>query len=245
MLVTDLDPIGIERGLIAAPNSLVLGERLLVSAQKICHYKLPIFSGSKVHGIPVYIIFFLNMFIVTVLNETALANVKFVDIETGQYLETMPEDSDCTAVIDFPRSISFRTGIKILGSKLDIEPTSKSCRFLFQGTIQSCGPNDKLETFRWRGKSGEIERIVSDCEIIGKNLIKKDGLLEPYVGMEISLTSRDDSAGAVLAVGKISGAFGTSGKFKVYFDKPVKLFTFPIRLSDYTLSLRYKKKFFI
>lgn len=222
ILVNDLNPEGIQRTLISAPGLVKSSSRILVELQRIPYYKEKLQSGSKIH--------------VTVLNQTAIATVRFYS-DDHELLDGLENSSN--ALLEFERSMSFLEGIKILGARLDIKPSAKKCRFAFHGNIVSVAP-PKLSLYQPRVKSAFIDRITSPREIIARDLIKKDGILSPFIGKTVQLLSSDRQ---VIAQGTIVAPFGASGKVKVGFKFPIAEFEKPVTLSEYSLQLNYQKWF--
>lgn len=161
--------------------------------------------------------------------------MSFLDIESGELLEGLPKNElSCLAIVTFPKPVPYLAGLKILGSKLDTEPSAKRCRFLFHGSVdRAC---DHYESFTLKERIANLDRIISSTEIIGRDLVKKEGSLEHFIGCCVQLTEK---AGAnCITEGKISRPFGTSGKFRVDLKTPIPE---DLRTSEYVIRLVYKK----
>jgi len=56
-------------------------------------------------------------------------------------------------------------------------------------------------------KQGVVERLVNDCEVVCKNMFKKETNIHLFTGLNVTLSTGE--------TGVIDGPFGQSGKFKV------------------------------
>ncbi len=72
----------------------------------------------------------------------------------------------------------------------------------------------KLRVYKTKVRSGMVERLHDSRTIIGKNLFKKETQMDKFTGLEVVLSTGER--------GKIEGAFGQSGKFKVFFTDGLK-----------------------
>jgi hypothetical protein len=71
--------------------------------------------------------------------------------------------------------------------------------------------NKNFKIAKSKEKTGIIDKVVDKRNIIGRNLFNKETPINPFLNMKIVLTNTGE-------VGKITGAFGKSGKFKARFD---------------------------
>jgi selenocysteine-specific elongation factor len=107
---------------------------------------------------------------------------------------------------------------------LDDNTNAASCRLAFCGRLmERVEPEEDVKRIRWytpKEKRGTVSRLgdphkrqddgkVVRYEVFGDDLFKKETLLKPFIGMKM-VTPQGD-------VGELKGAFGTSGKFRVYF----------------------------
>ena len=67
-----------------------------------------------------------------------------------------------------------------------------------------------MRVFKTKVRTGAVDRLHDSRTIIGKNLFKKETQMDKFTGLEVVLSTGEK--------GKIEGAFGQSGKFKVYFS---------------------------
>ena len=106
---------------------------------------------------------------------------------------------------------------QVLGSRLDTDTHSTSCRLAFHGQLRyALSSKDyaskdlpQLKIFKVKSKEGVVERVgSSDFEVICKGMFKKEtDLASLFSGLKVSLSSGEQ--------GKIEDSFGQSGKFKV------------------------------
>jgi hypothetical protein len=106
----------------------------------------------------------------------------------------------------------------------DANAAASSCRLAFCGRLmERVDPKKDVQRIRWytpKEKKGTISRLgdphkrqddgkLVRYEVFGGDSFKKETLLKPFLGMKL-VTPQGD-------VGELKGAFGTSGKFRVYF----------------------------
>ena len=102
---------------------------------------------------------------------------------------------------------------------------ASSCRLAFCGRlIERVDPQTDIQKIRWytpKEKRGVIARLgdphkrqddgkVVRYEVFGGELFKKETVLRPFLGLKLVTHPGGD-------VGELKGAFGTSGKYRVYF----------------------------
>ncbi|CAJ1946014.1 unnamed protein product [Cylindrotheca closterium] len=143
------------------------------------------------------------------------------------------------AMIDFQTPVYCPLHSLVIGSRLDLndqnsnkskdpmngsEPSASSCRLAFCGRlmekvdptkdftrIRSYAPKErvgvisKLGDPHTRQDDGKIVRY----EVFGSDLFKKETVLKPFIGMKLTTPQGD--------IGELKSAFGTAGKFRVYF----------------------------
>jgi selenocysteine-specific elongation factor len=96
-------------------------------------------------------------------------------------------------------------------------PDSNTCRLAFFGNLlKGIEPVKedlkRLKIYKLKTKEGQIDRVADEHTIIGKNLFKKESDISVFVGLYVTRSTTG-------ARGRIEGAFGKSGKFKVYFTE--------------------------
>lgn len=105
--------------------------------------------------------------------------------------------------------------ISVLGSKLDINSNSATCRLAFHGQLlEMFEAKDYhlkelpgLKIYKEKSKTGVVERASNDCEVICKSMFKKETNLALFTGLKVALSTGEK--------GVIEDSFGQSGKFKV------------------------------
>lgn len=139
------------------------------------------------------------------------------------------------AVLDFQTPVYCPLNSLIIGSRLDAavdtnttatDPSTaaSSCRLAFCGRlVTQMDPKEDLARVRWytpKERRGTVSRLgdphqrqddgkIVRYEVFGSDLFKKETLLKPFLGMKL-VTPQGD-------IGELKSAFGTSGKFRVYF----------------------------
>ena len=216
--VPQFDPKLLERGLIFTGTIVQKTYGLIIDINKIKYYKGSITDKMKYH--------------VSIGHETVLAKITFFaptnpssnfDLEK-EYIfnETIMEDTKQFALLEFDQPVQCVKNSVVIISRLDMNTNTPACRLAFHGTIrhmflnQSYAETDleKIKIFKWKERSGIVDRISSDYEVIGKDLFKKETNIDLFVNLKVSLSTGE--------MGKIEGSFGQSGKFKVYIDDGLK-----------------------
>ncbi|KPP60531.1 hypothetical protein Z043_121464, partial [Scleropages formosus] len=119
------------------------------------------------------------------------------------------------ALLEFEKPVTCPPLCLVIGSKLDTDIHSNTCRLAFQGRLLE-GFEDKgyaesalprLKLYKSKQREGQVERVADDCTVIGRNLFKKETNLQLFVGLKVTLSTGE--------AGLIEGGFGQSGKFKI------------------------------
>ena len=140
------------------------------------------------------------------------------------------------AMLDFQTPVHCPLHSLVIGSRLDLndqnnssksnnpESSASSCRLAFCGRlIEKVEPSTdktKIRLYTPKERRGVISRLgdphkrqddgkIVRYEIFGSDLFKKETVLKPFIGMKIKTPQGD--------IGELKSAFGTSGKFRVYF----------------------------
>ena len=162
--------------------------------------------------------------------------------QTDGLVESLPEAKGPLlhwALIDFQTPVYCPLNSLIIGSRLDaqtgdaktnavtetVSSSSASCRLAFCGRLLekvdiSKEAVSKIRLYTPKEKKGVISRlgdphkrqddgIIVRYEVFGTDLFKKETILKPFLGMKF-VTPQGD-------VGELKSAFGTSGKFRVWF----------------------------
>ncbi|KAI9208924.1 eukaryotic elongation factor, selenocysteine-tRNA-specific [Polychytrium aggregatum] len=220
--VTKLEPSLVERGMLAAPGSVIFAHAALATAKRIRYFKPEIASKTKIH--------------VTIGHETALATITFLKALTPieddfdfqqeyQYEPLLPDHREApgqttnrySVLLEFDKPIACPKNSLFITSKLDDDNHAGACRIAFHGRVQHAmaDPNYKeqlakmLRVYKLKEKVGTIDRVVDERMLIGAKMFKKETNLELFVGMKVVLGSSHE--------GTIESGFGQSGKFRVRF----------------------------
>lgn len=120
-------------------------------------------------------------------------------------------------LLEFEKPIQCPLGSVLIGSKLDTDVHTASCRLAFQGRLLTAidwsSPEDraKLKVVKRKEKVGTIDRVVDDRTLIVRDMFGKDTDTSCFLGMRVHLETGE--------VGKIEASFGQGGKFKAYFQE--------------------------
>lgn len=232
MCVTQFDAKLLERGIACAPGYVTTIHGCVIDMVKIPYFKGEIATKSKFH--------------ISLGHETVLGRLTlfYSDGDTGDgdfslereyhYLEKISdlestEEGDSKeeqsrrkvfAIVEFDRPVPVVPKCKVLGSRLDTDTHTTSCRLAFHGQLRhplsakdySTTELPQFKIFKVKSKEGVVERIGSSSyEVICKGMFKKEtDLANLFAGLRVSLSSGEG--------GKIEDSFGQSGKFKVSID---------------------------
>ena len=128
------------------------------------------------------------------------------------------DDQKSFALLEFDHPTVVAPNSRVLGSRLDTDVHTTSCRLAFEGHILTLMSSEsykqeelqKLKVFKLKEKCGVIERANSDMELIGKGMFKKETNIHIFDGFSVVLSNG--------SVGKLDGPFGQSGKFKIRLE---------------------------
>ena len=219
LCVTQFDSSLLERGLISTPGILPNVNAMVISLKKIRYFKQDISSGSKFH---------VSIGHSTVLSTITLFTKEMVeDFDYDHEYAFLPTLSDFQAheekhnqvfaLLEFEHPVVVAPNSKVLGSRLDTDVHTTSCRLAFEGhtqvlvpTSESDNTKTRLKVFKLKEKCGLIERANNDMELIGKNMFKKETNIHVFDGFKVILSNG--------AAGRMDGPFGQSGKFKVRLE---------------------------
>eukprot|EP00301_Raphidiophrys_heterophryoidea_P022115 c6351_g1_i1.p1 GENE.c6351_g1_i1~~c6351_g1_i1.p1 ORF type:complete len:572 (-),score=148.73 c6351_g1_i1:33-1607(-) len=224
--VTQLDAKAIERGVAAAPHSVPSLSACIVRLEKIRFHKHSVTSRSKLH--------------ITVGHTTVMGTVYFFRDESAtksenivkdhspfsfdkEYLwldELLPTSQECVAgaqlaLIEFATPVTCPLFSIAIGSRLDTDVHTKTCRLAFYGSVLTAveeKDKQRILAFKNKQKEARVDRVTDENNVIGKDLITKGKDITAFVGLK--LTTEKGVAG------KIDDSFGKSGKFKARFSEP-------------------------
>ncbi|TRY64136.1 hypothetical protein TCAL_00841 [Tigriopus californicus] len=219
--VSQFDAKLLERGLVSAPGFVPWIWGAIIDLQTIPYFKGEINSKAKFH--------------ISLGHETVLAKItlfqgmganaeEFSYEREFLYRENLLEEGDGEAIIskqsvfallEFDKALPVVPECKVLGSKLDINSNSPTCRLAFHGQLlEMFEAKDyhlkelpRLKIFKEKSKTGVVERASNECEAICKNMFKKETNLALFTGLKVNLSTGES--------GFIEDSFGQSGKFKV------------------------------
>ncbi|EDW61923.1 selenocysteine-specific elongation factor [Drosophila virilis] len=218
LCVTQFNAKLMERGIVAQPGYLRSVYAVCVRVQPIRYYKQAIRSRSKLH--------------ISVGHDTVMASLTLFRDEAARpdfdcsreyaYVEQLlPAESSssecCFALLQFETPVLSILGGTLIASKLDMDVHSSSCRLAFWGRIawQTHSVNyqseelPRLRIYKRKEKQGQVQRVVSNSEIIVQNLFKKEANRDMYVGKRVQLSSGE--------TGCIERTFGQTSKVCIVF----------------------------
>lgn len=219
--VTQFEPKLLERGIVCSPGLLTHIYAAVVSINKVKYYKAQINSKSKFH--------------ISIGHDTVIGKLT-VFCSTGPsvadtfslekeylyctFLSDSASDAEETvgqqyALIEFEKPILIVCNSLYISSKLDMDVHTNSCRIAFYGKVletfsdknycQTVLP--KLKVYKNKCKSGYVDRIINDHEVICTGLFKKETRLDLFTGLRVKFSTGER--------GKIDGCFGQSGKVRI------------------------------
>ncbi|KAB5584188.1 hypothetical protein PHYPO_G00104510 [Pangasianodon hypophthalmus] len=237
--VTQFDPKLLERGVVCTPGSLHTIHAAIISVRKIEYYRGALSSRAKFHitvgheTVMARVSFFSRAPLsadsgaASPTEQSAEAfsfDWEFCHQEeylTGQG-EAEGRDPAQWALLEFERPVTCPPLCLVIGSRLDSDIHSNTCRLAFHGKLLE-GFEDKnyvdsalprLKISKDKHKEGAVERVTDDYTVIGKNLFKKETNLQLFVGLKVTLSSGE--------TGVIEGNFGQSGKIKIRVPEGLK-----------------------
>ncbi|XP_050074390.1 selenocysteine-specific elongation factor [Anopheles maculipalpis] len=218
--ITQFDPKSLERGIVCASNYVHHVYAAVVRLCSVKYYKRPIKSKAKFH--------------ITCGYETVVATIllfsgeeeSFSYTQQYEYVEEIANDQDqqrhIFALLEFETPVLAFENVLIIGSKLDSDVHAADCRIAFSGrlahTIRDCKYTEtilpELQIYKHKTKTGSIQRVVNENELIAVGLFKKSANnRQAFVGLGVSLSTGER--------GTILDTFGASGKVKLHFAEPV------------------------
>jgi selenocysteine-specific elongation factor len=215
LCVTQFDPKLLERGLVSVPNFVPTIFAAIIGINQIKFYQGLIKTKAKFH--------------ISIGHETVLAkitlfgNQKDFDLSAEfEYIDEIAKEVDegaisknVFALLEFERPVVVIPSALVIGSKLDMNVHTSTCRLAFWGHLMK-NYEDKaylnsdlqnLKIFKLKSKVGLVERAPSDSSVIVKNMFKKETNLQLFANMKVKLSTGE--------TGVIDGGFGQSGKVKV------------------------------
>jgi len=233
--VTQLDTNRFERAFVAEPGTVKIVKSFIATVEKIRFYKKPVKSKSKFH--------------ITVGHSTVMGDIRFLvshtkdenvksfDLSKDYHAADellLPKDVEGTQyiMVELESEITCPDYSKFIGSRLETDIHSNTCRLAFYGTVLPPIDFTKIKAFKSKEKTANVDRIVDDYTLIGKNILKKGGDLTLYIGKKIELEYKNK-----IYHGTIDSAFGKSGKFKASFQEKLPSIE---TMKDAILRLKYR-----
>ncbi|GAQ81505.1 Selenocysteine-specific elongation factor [Klebsormidium nitens] len=257
LCVTQLDAKTIERGLAAEPGTVPTIFGALARVHKIRYFKGRIPSKAKFHvtaghsTVMAETRFFSSETGQRGSDERKLesANEGAFDFERDYWYQEELLDEEATVsgrgdestpakpgaqwvFLTFETPITCPLGALLIGSRLDTDIHTNTCRLAFHGRLlQAMDPRDKdalqslevfktkrrerkLRVFKTKRREGVIERYVDGNSAVGRGLFKKETDISQFVGLRVTTEAGEE--------GTIQSSFGKSGKFKLHFPGGVQ-----------------------
>jgi len=218
--VTQFEPKLLERGLVAAPSFIPSILAAVVSLRPIRFFAGKVTTKAKFH--------------VSIGHETLLARISLFrsrdsfstskEFEFTEEMEKEEEDAfQYFGLLEFEKSLSAVPNSLVIGSKLDMDVHTSTCRLAFWGRLlltfsdKNYVTKDlpQLKIFKEKCKQGLVERAQGVDSVIVKSLFKKETNLQLFSNMKVTLSTGEE--------GTIEGGFGQSGKVKVYIPGALSL----------------------
>ena len=238
--VTQFDAKKLERGLVCTPGFVQIAHGGIVDFNAIKFFKVTIASKSKYHiSLGHETVLGKITLFKSIANdakseptelEKKFANMTLSDKDRFTYLPEITEEEQTDvpsssdtgergnifAIIEFERPTYIVPNCQVLGSRLDFDSHSPTCRLAFHGKLlthfktkdfRDSPEFGKFNIFTDKAKEGVVERANNAYEVICKNMFKKETKMDLYFGLKVKLSTGEE--------GEITDTFGQSGKFKV------------------------------
>ncbi|XP_033606355.1 selenocysteine-specific elongation factor isoform X2 [Cryptotermes secundus] len=229
--ISQFDPNQLERGIVCMPGYVPAISSAIISVQKIKYFKGSLSTKAKFH--------------ISIGHETVMAKLSFFSLlqdsrntandnsfdfdkeykfQEELLFDSQKDDTSITAkempvkqfaLLEFEKPVLAFPNCLIIGSKLDTDIHTNTCRLAFWGHLLE-GIEDKsysstvlprLKIYKEKCKSGIIDRASNQYEVIGKNMFKKETNIQLFVGLQVELSTGE--------TGIIESSFGQSGKVKI------------------------------
>lgn len=234
-----------EYGLLCTAGTVQSYTSIVCHIKKIKFYKQPVLNKHKYH--------------ITLAHKTIMATVHLFTSAhnttphfdwSSEYTScnelSMDNESPVYAILQFDRSVYIPSHTLLIGSKLDVDIESKSCRLAFVcDMIDSYNDRNQhqLSIVKLKQKSGVIDRVENEHTVIVRELFDKNVDCSIFIDYHVSYVVDDR-----IYTGRIESTFGKSGKVRCVFNDALPcsksednkgkiIFT----LKDKTIILKYKK----
>uniref|UniRef100_A0A1B6KGY1 Selenocysteine-specific elongation factor n=2 Tax=Graphocephala atropunctata TaxID=36148 RepID=A0A1B6KGY1_9HEMI len=229
--VTQFDPKLLERGIASTPGLISHIYAAITSIHKVKYYKQTISSKTKFHITIGHetVIAKLTIFCTSdVLNENPFNMEEEYLYRSSLYDPSSQERKEDEkvgqqfALLEFEKPILIVPESMFISSKLDMDIHTNNCRIAFYGSIIEAFSNKnynqsvlpKLKIYKNKSKSGIVDRIVNEHEVVCRNMFKKETRLDLFTGLRVNLSSGEG--------GIVEGCFGQSGKIRVRIPQGLK-----------------------
>ncbi|XP_038054019.1 selenocysteine-specific elongation factor-like [Patiria miniata] len=245
--VTQFDPKQLERGLVCTPSTLPTVCAGIISVKKIPYFKGTCSTKAKFHvtmGHETVMgrVFFFSLPPNDRVTGATDQEFSFEDEyiyqeellsppsksanqtteDTDNHQVTSSSSNQQWALIEFEKPVTCPARCLVIGSKLDTDIHSNTCRLAFHG--QLCHHiTDKnyaetvlpqLKIYKNKSREGVVDRMTDEYSVIGRSLFKKETNLQAFVGLKVELSTGEE--------GVIEGGFGQSGKYKIRIPDGLK-----------------------
>uniref|UniRef100_A0A182STV8 Tr-type G domain-containing protein n=1 Tax=Anopheles maculatus TaxID=74869 RepID=A0A182STV8_9DIPT len=250
--ITQFDPKSLERGIVCASNYVHYVNAAIVRLCSVRYYKRPIKSKAKFHITCGYETVVATVLLFSGEQESFSAAQQYEYVEEMTTNDQQDQQRNVFALLEFETPVLAFQNALIIGSKLDSDVHTADCRIAFSGRLAHIIRDSKytetvlpeLQIYKHKTKTGSIQRVVSESELIAVGLFKKSANnRQAFVGLSISLSSGER--------GIIQDTFGASGKVKLHFAQPVAAEVLerigqkgPSREGEIKVELKFKKFLF-
>ncbi|XP_069688405.1 selenocysteine-specific elongation factor [Periplaneta americana] len=225
LCVTQFDPKQLERGIASMPGYVTFVWAAIISVQKIKYFKDNVKTKAKFH--------------ISMGHETVMAKLSFFgstrddNLTSFDYKQEYKFQDELTgndedppsrqyALLEFNQPVIAVPRCLVIGSKLDTDIHSNTCRLAFWGHLLDGIDNKNyqatvlpdLKVYKEKCKTGTVDRASNEYEVIGRNLFKKETNIQLFVGLKVCLSTGE--------TGIIEGSFGQSGKVKIHVPDGLK-----------------------
>ncbi|XP_071817093.1 selenocysteine-specific elongation factor-like [Apostichopus japonicus] len=237
--VTQFDPKLLERGLVCTPGSLPTIEAAVISVTKIGYFRGPCATKAKFHvtmgheTVMARVTFFGDVpgqsyperekiafsfdkeYLYQDDLKAPVKNKGSSNKENQPEEDALPSNTLQWALLEFEKPITCPVNCLVIGSKLDTDIHSNTCRLAFHGYLLDSTTDKEyvasylpsLKIYKTKTREGVVDRMTDEYSIIGRGLFKKETNLQTFVGLKVKLSTGE--------AGVIEGGFGQSGKFKI------------------------------
>ncbi|XP_071960363.1 selenocysteine-specific elongation factor-like isoform X2 [Antedon mediterranea] len=231
--VTQFDPKQLERGLVCTPGTLPTICAGIISVKKISYFKGACTTKAKFHVTMGHDTVMSKVTFFRCLTDQEDSNPEFSfskefiyqaellkplcnkETEKSGDFDQPQTANHQWALLEFEKPVTCPEACLVIGSKLDTDIHSNTCRLAFHGRLVNHMTEKnyldtvlpQLKIFKTKCREGFVERMTDEYSVIGRSLFKKETNIQLFVGLKVNLSTGEE--------GVIEGGFGQSGKFKV------------------------------